>query len=83
MALENGLNVLQNKQIELIARKKSALSGTNDIYNEYMHIYQNVCELATEAGTDGCLLLREGLNEIKKEQADIIAKNNGQTKGGG
>ena len=43
-----------------------------------MHIYQNVCELAMESGTEGQVLLKRGMNELKRTQADIMAKNNGK-----
>ena len=83
VALENGLNELRERQIELIAKKKMASATKNDVYSEYMHIYQNVCELASEAGEDGHQLLRDGLNKLKKDQAEIINKNNGQTNSSG
>ena len=66
LALEHDLNFLREKQIELMAKKQARNSESTDVYSEYMHIYQNVCRLANETGTEGRLLLRDSLNNMKK-----------------
>ena len=72
---------LREKQIELIAKKQSGRSESTDVYSEHMHLYQSVCTLANQIGTEGRLSLRDGFNAMKKRQADIIAKQCGQSKG--
>jgi len=78
--LEQELNVLRDKQLEIIAKKNKSLEQ-NNLYNEYRHLFKSVCNHTDDAGEEGRKLLREGLNALKGRQVDIITKNQSATTG--
>ena len=71
--LEQRLNTMRDKQLEIIAKKKEP-SGDNHPYNEYMHLFENLCSHTNDAGEEGRQLLRSGLNSLKSEQVDILTR---------
>lgn len=83
-ALEQDLNRLRDRQLEIVARKKRKRSRAKepDPYGEYMHIYKNACEYCDEAGEEGQIAMRDEMNRIKERQAEIFAKQKGASKGG-
>ena len=50
--MEQDLNILHDKQLELIARKNTPSRG-GDAYHNYMHLFKGVCAYTKEAGDDG------------------------------
>lgn len=50
--LEQELNALRDKQLEIIAKKKEPTCG-KDAYSKYMHLYESLCGYANDAGEEG------------------------------
>ena len=47
-----------------------------------MHLYESTCNLAQDAGAEGLVAMRDGLNELKREQVNISASNVKSQNGG-
>ena len=55
----------------IIAKNKNPPLG-NDAYRDFMPLFDSVCSLTNKAGEAGRQALRDGLNQLKKKQVDII-----------
>ena len=73
--MEVGLNNLRQKQLDIIAGKKVSYEGGDNAYSEFMHLYESTCSCAEEAGPEGLVVMREGLNMMKREQVDVNVGN--------
>ena len=55
-------------------QKNKEPSSDNHPYNEYMHLFKNLCSHTNDAGEEGRKLLRSGLNSLKSEKVDILTR---------
>ena len=65
-----------------MTKNKEHISGNTDCYGEYMHLYESVCGYTDDNGAEGRQALMKGLNELKKEQVEIITQQQGVSTSG-
>ena len=82
--MEQKLNIMNAKMIEIIARKNSSEDTNGDnSYAAFKHLYESVCENCNEAGEDGRRAMANGMSDLKKEQMELITNRGGTSDVGG
>ena len=77
LVMERELNALRDKQLEIVAKKKNSSCIHDDPFNNFRHIFKNLCGHTNNAGDEGRQALMEGLNKLQTMQVDIITRGGG------
>ena len=82
--MERGLNMLNAKMMEIVAKKNMppCEKGGNS-YGEFMHLYNSVCNSCNEAGDEGRQAFARGMSALKKQHIELITKKQGGSNIGG
>ena len=82
--MEQKLNIMNAKMIEIVARKNSSEDTKGDnSYAAFKHLYESVCENCNEAGEEGRRAMADGMSDLKREQMELITKRGGTSDVGG
>ena len=76
--MERGLNMLNAKMMEIVAKKNMppCEKGGNS-YGEFMHLYNSVYNSCNEAGDEGRQAFARGMSALKKQHIELITKKQG------
>ena len=77
LVMERELNALRDKQLEIVAKKKNCSCIHDDPFNNFWHIFKNLCGHTNNAGDGRRRALMEGLNKLQTMQVDIITRGGG------